>query len=71
MNLCHGLVTSYFNCIEWSDFGHEAEMLFIAGFNHIVISGVYAMIENHKYVHGEWTKIWKHFKLLLSMDMDH
>ena len=37
--------------IVWSDFGHEAEMLFIAGFHPISISGLYSMIDNKNYDH--------------------
>lgn len=40
---------SYFNCIPWSDFGAEYEMLFVAGYSPLEICGLSSIAENTNY----------------------
>eukprot|EP01084_Bolivina_argentea_P287756 493771_1 len=42
-------ILSFFNCISWSDYPGESEMLFIGGLNPATICGLYSVSDSIKY----------------------
>ena len=55
----NGTATTYFDCRALSDFGNEAEMLFVGGFQELEISGLTAISDGTK--HDQWIKAIKLF----------
>ena len=51
----------FFNCISFSDYGYESEMLFISGYHQLEIIGVCCMSDNTQY--DEWITTLMFFQL--------
>ncbi len=50
----NGAATSFFDCISWSKFSYESEMLFIGGFNRLEICGLTVINESNNMKYDKW-----------------
>eukprot|EP01084_Bolivina_argentea_P206397 352413_1 len=53
-------VSAFYNCVSWSDFPGESEMLFLGGFQLLEISGLTVMSDSCKY--DKWVRMIKIFE---------